>query len=117
MGDFVIQVSYYSQFCHNSNCFSLGVWAVYVAGGDILGVILAQQRGHLRQDFFRWVKKLSEAGKRLAKLIPASPPWNCLSPDKQLSFRTDAMFGWEIINLENETLQHIYFLWLVWICP
>ena len=111
MGDFVIQVSYYSQFCHNSNCFSLGVWAVYVAGGDILGVILAQQRGHLRQDFFRWVKKLSEAGKRLAKLIPASPPWNCLSPDKQLRFRT------EIINLENETLQHIYFLWLVWICP
>ena len=75
MGDFVIQVySRNLQFCHNLNCFSLGVWAVYVAGGDILGVILAQQRGHLRQDFFRWVKKLSEAGKRLAKLIPACPP-------------------------------------------
>lgn len=40
-----------------------GLRPLHAASGDILGVILAEQRGHLRQDFFRSVRNLARLGR------------------------------------------------------
>ena len=61
MGDFVIQVTTNSRLKVLITADS-GLRPLHAAGGDILGVILAQQRGHLRQDFFRWVRNLARLG-------------------------------------------------------
>ena len=39
----------YGQFCYS------GVWAVHSLGGHFMGVVLAQQRGNIRQDLLRYV--------------------------------------------------------------
>ena len=77
----------------------LGVRAVYPAGGDLLGLLLAQQGGHLRQDLSRykypswsetkktWFLTMQGKRKKKSKLITKLSGWSEIKKsNRRISF-------------------------------